>query len=1069
MGLILFLGLWLLVPLAELAVIAGLCFANHTNKRKIEELTKELAVKTRLVSLLQTEAGKGSEGCLEVKEKADLWPDEETVIFGQEKAGVKGEETKPEGQEIEPEGQEIKSEEWETEPIKWEIKPGISHSKQSKGGTIEKGGTVALMIGMVFVVLAGLVFATTAWSVLSDAAKVFLVFAFGILFFSVSFLSEKQLHLHRTGNGLYVLGSIFMFLSVLAAGYFRLLGPRYVFVGQNRWRVLWVGSMVTVGLLFLGIKRFHDWIYTQTCFWGMSVSMTFLLLACGIYQGILWSSSMMVYAFFLVLGGMAFRLTCGKSAKWPWKHGTWFIAHRNKTSQQSGMCQTDQESGFWPDGTLAFDRKTSKEGTFKNVETIGARALLLQGFLQFAPIHFFVFVIPVIFYGVMGGLFRISRWICWQEVLALTAAAAGLVLAPWMFFKHGERQKEREMLFSLIVAILIHNLAAWIFQDHVLFWLLGAQTGLFLWFLAGQNEKFREITGVRTRLGDQISTLFLILDNGILGGRTLFLGMFASRQTLWTQGQNFLGVLAGSIMLAVVVFVWEKRSKRAKKIIPFLLWYITFYPLKGWLKCVFWGNLCPFLSVSLGQMALDWISRGILEFFLLIGLVLWEKKRNKGYGVPILVLGTISSLIYFSPNQASFPFFLVLAVYLLTETMTERKGSAAYRGAVFYGMAGVYVWMIPLEADCDIWRVMALVWTYMAGLAGRERFCKNEPEEKERHIYWDIMGCVLTGIAMGKVYGNYRLNVLGVLLCLVVAAGFYGMFYWGKRMWTHLAVSVILLPLPFVMAHRYQWSSEMMYGIVGGSLLVTGVLARSRYKIVEKTLETEGIWRVDWYHVLSVIWLAPMAVLSDDSYCRFGYWMLLFLYFLQYKAVEKWSGVAKTGAGLMLVFAYWSQPFVEFLPLVKTEFRLLPVVLFLIGLGLGKNQKERFPWSEKALKRVQKAGFAFCLLILWVDAWIQKDVANALILEGISLGIFLWGAAKENSFWVRMGATVLVSVALYMTKGFWFSLPWWVYLLATGIGLIVYGAVREGRMGTDRQKEGGREFFRLLRSVFKKM
>ena len=89
MGLILFLGLWLLAPLAELAVIAGLCFANHTNKRKIEELTKELAVKTRLVSLLQTEAGKGSEGCLEVKEKADLWPDEETVIFGQEKAGVK--------------------------------------------------------------------------------------------------------------------------------------------------------------------------------------------------------------------------------------------------------------------------------------------------------------------------------------------------------------------------------------------------------------------------------------------------------------------------------------------------------------------------------------------------------------------------------------------------------------------------------------------------------------------------------------------------------------------------------------------------------------------------------------------------------------------------------------------------------------------------------------------------------------------------------------------------------------------------------------------------------------------
>lgn len=37
----------------------------------------------------------------------------------------------------------------------------------------------------------------------------------------------------------------------------------------------------------------------------------------------------------------------------------------------------------------------------------------------------------------------------------------------------------------------------------------------------------------------------------------------------------------------------------------------------------------------------------------------------------------------------------------------------------------------------------------------------------------------------------------------------------------------------------------------------------------------------------------------------------------------------------------------------------------------------------------------------------------------------------------------MILVALYMTKDFWLSLSWWVYLLAAGLGLIVFAAVNE--------------------------
>ena len=70
-------------------------------------------------------------------------------------------------------------------------------------------------------------------------------------------------------------------------------------------------------------------------------------------------------------------------------------------------------------------------------------------------------------------------------------------------------------------------------------------------------------------------------------------------------------------------------------------------------------------------------------------------------------------------------------------------------------------------------------------------------------------------------------------------------------------------------------------------------------------------------------------------------------------------------------------------------------------------------------------------------------MANALILEGICLIVLLWALVKRCIRWVRIAAAVLVLAALYMTKGFWLSISWWVYLLTAGIGLILFAAVSE--------------------------
>ena len=70
-------------------------------------------------------------------------------------------------------------------------------------------------------------------------------------------------------------------------------------------------------------------------------------------------------------------------------------------------------------------------------------------------------------------------------------------------------------------------------------------------------------------------------------------------------------------------------------------------------------------------------------------------------------------------------------------------------------------------------------------------------------------------------------------------------------------------------------------------------------------------------------------------------------------------------------------------------------------------------------------------------------MADALILEAICLAVFLWAHIGKCTRWIRISGIIIITVALYMTKDFWLSLSWWIYLLAAGLGLILFAAVNE--------------------------
>lgn len=1045
---------WLAAPIVEMVIIIVLCVQNGEYKRKIAELSKNeqrfLLAKGQQLRTIKAEENvpldertQGESACTskeenkvqEMQTMAEHVPDrvlqeqKEAVEYVPDRVLQEQREAvgyvpdsavqeQKEAVEHVPDSavqEQKESSEYSSgsaaQELQTPLRQPMGMDVESRAISDNSLGTAALIIGVILIVLAGIIFATTSWRFLPSFCKVFLVLALAGVFFGASVLAEKKLHIYKTGNAFYVLSSIFLFLSILAAAYFKLLGAIFILEGSNRWWVLWGGSLVTLSMLFLGIRKFHDKTYTQACFWGMTISMTFFLSAWDA-KWELFISAMTIYAFLLVVG-------------------EWIIS----------------------DKIQVIDKADSKRAA-------DIVALLEDGFRGFAPAHFWIFAVLQVFYGVLGSFYLFGLRPSWYVILALAAAAAGSMM---------QAQKMKggwpNLLFSLSVASSIHCAMAWGFfwlarengrgivgifvTTEILVAVVLAQWITVLCFILGQKKKF----WMRTNAGDGIYTAFILVDSLILLINAMIGPGIPVRYLL-----SFIGMLP----VLFAAFLWESDFPVIRRLLPLLFWYMML-PIHGYINCersVFYSQLWTGFC--------DWVDRGLLEFLLLSGLMVWNRRKKMGFGLAVFIIGTVAQVLYFSESRLSFPFFLLLSLFMAGE-----KTPFGYRAAALCSMIGCYVLVCPFTTENLVLRSMIVIcvyWVWMAvdkklmpllitaekpdeeqGLKAMDGEAKSliegwEPETVG-DIFWDVCGCILMAYMMIAFYRGSHLAIWNLLFCLTMFVGLYMKFYFGRQIWPHLFITFFMIPVPTVLLLRYGWSENLLYGVVGACYLVTGMTFRYRYLIVEKDAGVLGGWRVDWYHVMAFVVLAPMAFMDYEGIWRFLYLLLIGIYFLQYTAVKSVSRLAWSGAAASMVVAFWNQPFIRWPDLLEMKITLLPVAVFIWGMG--------YIWREtdlesdgkrgraQAIRDVQTAGYVFLLLALCLEAWANGDVANALILEGLCLGIFLWAQMAKNRRWVSISGTVVVVLALYMTKGFWLSISWWVYLLAAGVGLIVFAAANE--------------------------
>jgi len=137
------------------------------------------------------------------------------------------------------------------------------------------------VIGVLFIITAGIIFASSAWQDLDTVFRIAVLCSVSAFFFGASALARTRFGLSVTGAAFYSLASIFLPLSLLAAGYFRLLGESLSFSGDAKY-LLCAASAVLLGAASVrGALRYRSLAFAWTALSSASATVVFLALQTG--------------------------------------------------------------------------------------------------------------------------------------------------------------------------------------------------------------------------------------------------------------------------------------------------------------------------------------------------------------------------------------------------------------------------------------------------------------------------------------------------------------------------------------------------------------------------------------------------------------------------------------------------------------------------------------------------------------------------------------------------------------------------------------------------------------------
>ena len=136
---------------------------------------------------------------------------------------------------------------------------------------------IVLITGALLVILSGIIFASTTWATLPDILRAITLFSFSAVFFGISSLAKRKLSLPKTGTVFYTLGSFFLPITIIAAGFLGLFGEWLSLSGDGCFLLVSVSFLTFSGLALKGSADYESKAFAWGSLAGLSAGTVLML------------------------------------------------------------------------------------------------------------------------------------------------------------------------------------------------------------------------------------------------------------------------------------------------------------------------------------------------------------------------------------------------------------------------------------------------------------------------------------------------------------------------------------------------------------------------------------------------------------------------------------------------------------------------------------------------------------------------------------------------------------------------------------------------------------------------
>ncbi len=972
----------------------------------------------------------------------------------------------------------------------------------------ENKGTALFGIGVFFVLLAGVIFATTTWNILPVMGKVFTLLAAVVVFFVSSYIAKEKLDLRETGITFFFLGSCFLSVINISIAYFKWFSESYSFTGNTSFLVLAVSLFILTICLAIG-KRIYDMPVWEIGSLYLSIVAVLLLtisltksfgLIMAIMGAYLWIVFGLLYYVQYLEGDtnlikamripavifQAAALFAIFSDSFCWAVPVVLIAlamflpqmyldeeHRDGYIIEFDiavvlyflliMMRSRVEFDFSITAILIFGAQLLGIAlNYINLPKIGKIKSKISGWCTI-----FILLISSAMILTEGLIYEVissqpSHMIHLYVVLLLSAGISLIKIIKG----NDESDVERVLYFAEVCVSFL--LTGWINPDYyrienvIAFALvLGFY---FLWLTKLRREE-------ESSAGILLATVSIF--EGLL---ILLLGV--SEAPVWENG-------AVIVLLGFLYYLLDKNKLIYAGIFPSIMLFPFVHALIDCVKIPKIGNIW-------GSM----IYLGITVIMMVLGRIrykMFNDKREGREGIDWIgacsILFAIGATTY-RPGIGS----LAQALYFFNYHKRTSKISGKVLvtiGGAFMGLllctqslvdipAGVQkeylisVVCLVLIFACFVWKEYMDVYAYISSIvlflmmlvyaiSSLDKLMLLESEKQSGYI--GMIAFFLTITLVVGVIGHFIKNRVFVICCgllliisslitgcldnpmpgiIVLALGVLYGIYLG------LGKKKIWLVLPVLEMYLFLLvRNDVAWYVWLAVYLVSMGIGLGFYRKIFRN--EDGVREADYFTLFSIIPTIAILTAGTREWAFCGKMMLAFYVLSMYKRLggELLDRAVLCLSSAVVFLAIITQPFFTVPWAWKTEW-----ILFWLWATVLFNAMVVFKENRNDGKYLIMFIFAIASVILQgVEAIDTGRAVDAIILSVCMAGLLIYSFFTKRKAWFLLAAISLVVQGIYASRAFWLSIAWWVYILAVGVIFIAVAAWNEYNKRNNTVKE----------------